>query len=186
MSHGETDSILWGVPSSHARTAPASCPDYCWGEAAFWGVHWGKWIKSHSIVNIKKKKKIGVLEILHPFKKAKIIILCVHREGETWGTLVANPRMSQLLDGSLQISNASLNDSGQYTCTVSNSKITITAELDVLSEFHMLEYSCILDFISCYRFHFRLLGSLLLLMFTLVNAFLCSIILIQGTNRKNE
>ncbi|XP_050953349.1 neural cell adhesion molecule L1.2 isoform X1 [Labeo rohita] len=55
-------------------------------------------------------------------------------EGETWGALVANPRMSQLLDGSLQISNASLNDSGQYTCTVSNSKITITAELDVLNK----------------------------------------------------
>uniref|UniRef100_A0A8C1ZIF0 Neural cell adhesion molecule L1 n=1 Tax=Cyprinus carpio TaxID=7962 RepID=A0A8C1ZIF0_CYPCA len=55
-------------------------------------------------------------------------------EGETWGALVANPRMSQLLDGSLQISNASLNDSGQYTCTVSNSRITITAELDVLNK----------------------------------------------------
>uniref|UniRef100_A0A8C1PA37 Neural cell adhesion molecule L1 n=1 Tax=Cyprinus carpio TaxID=7962 RepID=A0A8C1PA37_CYPCA len=55
-------------------------------------------------------------------------------EGETWGALVANPRMSQLPDGSLQISNASLNDSGQYTCTVSNSKITITAELDVLNK----------------------------------------------------
>uniref|UniRef100_A0A9J8BP20 L1 cell adhesion molecule, paralog a n=1 Tax=Cyprinus carpio carpio TaxID=630221 RepID=A0A9J8BP20_CYPCA len=52
----------------------------------------------------------------------------------TWGALVANPRMSQLPDGSLQISNASLNDSGQYTCTVSNSKITITAELDVLNK----------------------------------------------------
>uniref|UniRef100_A0A9J8A404 Neural cell adhesion molecule L1 n=1 Tax=Cyprinus carpio carpio TaxID=630221 RepID=A0A9J8A404_CYPCA len=77
---------------------------------------------------------IGVLEILHPFKKAKMNILCVNREGETWGALVANPRMSQLLDGSLQISNASLNDSGQYTCTVSNSRITITAELDVLNK----------------------------------------------------
>ncbi|XP_059397547.1 neural cell adhesion molecule L1-like isoform X2 [Carassius carassius] len=55
-------------------------------------------------------------------------------EGETWDALVANSRMSQLPDGSLQISNASLNDSGQYTCTVSNSKITITAELDVLNK----------------------------------------------------
>ncbi|XP_051518124.1 neural cell adhesion molecule L1-like [Myxocyprinus asiaticus] len=55
-------------------------------------------------------------------------------EGESWGALVANPRMSQLSDGSLQISNASLNDSGQYTCTVNNSKITITAELDVLNK----------------------------------------------------
>ncbi|TRY66476.1 hypothetical protein DNTS_005367 [Danionella cerebrum] len=54
-------------------------------------------------------------------------------EGESWGALVANPRMSQLVDGSLQINNASLNDSGQYTCTVSDSKITITAELDVLT-----------------------------------------------------
>ncbi|XP_067302078.1 neural cell adhesion molecule L1.2 isoform X2 [Pseudorasbora parva] len=55
-------------------------------------------------------------------------------EGESWGALKANPRMSQLSDGSLQISNASLNDSGQYTCSVSNSKITITAELDVLNK----------------------------------------------------
>uniref|UniRef100_A0A671TAB3 Neural cell adhesion molecule L1 n=1 Tax=Sinocyclocheilus anshuiensis TaxID=1608454 RepID=A0A671TAB3_9TELE len=55
-------------------------------------------------------------------------------EGETWAALEANPRMSQLPDGSLQISNASLNDSSQYTCTVSNSKITITAELDVLNK----------------------------------------------------
>uniref|UniRef100_A0A672S640 Neural cell adhesion molecule L1-like n=1 Tax=Sinocyclocheilus grahami TaxID=75366 RepID=A0A672S640_SINGR len=55
-------------------------------------------------------------------------------EGETWGALEANPRMSQLPDGSLQISNPSLNDSSQYTCTVSNSKITITAELDVLNK----------------------------------------------------
>ncbi|XP_021325404.2 neural cell adhesion molecule L1.2 isoform X1 [Danio rerio] len=55
-------------------------------------------------------------------------------EGESWGALVANQRMIQLSDGSLQISNASLNDSGQYTCTVNNSKITITAELDVLNK----------------------------------------------------
>ncbi|KAK9954145.1 hypothetical protein ABG768_016241 [Culter alburnus] len=55
-------------------------------------------------------------------------------EGESWGTLIANPRMSQLSDGSLQIRNATRNDSSQYTCTVSNSKITITAELDVLNK----------------------------------------------------
>ncbi|XP_026055868.1 neural cell adhesion molecule L1-like isoform X2 [Carassius auratus] len=55
-------------------------------------------------------------------------------EGETLGALASNPRMRQLLDGSLQISNASLDDSGQYTCTVSNGKITITAELDVLNK----------------------------------------------------
>ncbi|XP_039507782.1 neural cell adhesion molecule L1.2 isoform X2 [Pimephales promelas] len=55
-------------------------------------------------------------------------------EGESWGSLIANPRMNPLSDGSLQISNASLNDSGLYTCTVSNSKITITAELAVLNK----------------------------------------------------
>uniref|UniRef100_A0A8C1P9W2 L1 cell adhesion molecule, paralog a n=1 Tax=Cyprinus carpio TaxID=7962 RepID=A0A8C1P9W2_CYPCA len=54
---------------------------------------------------------------------------------ETFGSPQPNVTwMSQLPDGSLQISNASLNDSGQYTCTVSNSKITITAELDVLNK----------------------------------------------------
>ncbi|KAA0707192.1 Neural cell adhesion molecule L1 [Triplophysa tibetana] len=55
-------------------------------------------------------------------------------EGESWGSLIANPRMIQTPDGSLQINNASLNDSGQYTCTVKNDKITITAELDVLNK----------------------------------------------------
>ncbi|XP_057175996.1 neural cell adhesion molecule L1.2 isoform X1 [Triplophysa rosa] len=55
-------------------------------------------------------------------------------EGESWGSLIANPRMIQISDGSLQINNASLNDSGQYTCTVKNDKITITAELDVLNK----------------------------------------------------
>ncbi|XP_067226797.1 neural cell adhesion molecule L1.2 [Chanodichthys erythropterus] len=55
-------------------------------------------------------------------------------EVEPWGALIANPRMSQLSDGSLQIRNATRNDSSQYTCTVSNSKITITAELDVLNK----------------------------------------------------
>lgn len=61
-------------------------------------------------------------------------MLCFYREGESWDSLTDNPRMIQLFDGSLQINNASLNDSGQYTCTVKNDKITITAELDVLSE----------------------------------------------------
>ncbi|XP_073731454.1 neural cell adhesion molecule L1.2 isoform X1 [Misgurnus anguillicaudatus] len=55
-------------------------------------------------------------------------------EGESWGDLFTNPRMSLLSDGFLQINNASLNDSGQYTCTVKNDKITITAELDVLNK----------------------------------------------------
>lgn len=68
-------------------------------------------------------------------------ILCFYREGESWDSLMANPRMIQLSDGSLQINNASFNDSGQYTCTVKNDKITITAELDVLSELQMHEYT---------------------------------------------
>lgn len=67
------------------------------------------------------------------------IVFC--REGESWGSLIANPRMIQTPDGSLQINNASLNDSGQYTCTVKNDKITITAELDVLSELCIQEYA---------------------------------------------
>lgn len=88
-------------------------------------------------------------------------ILCVHREGESWGALIANPRMSQLSDGSLQIRNASRNDSSQYTCTVSNSKITITAELDVLSELYMRECSCLHAYLIYNWFHFRPLGSFL-------------------------
>lgn len=34
----QTGSCRESFPA-HARTAPASCPDYCWGEAALWEVH---------------------------------------------------------------------------------------------------------------------------------------------------
>uniref|UniRef100_A0AAY4D295 Neural cell adhesion molecule L1.1 n=1 Tax=Denticeps clupeoides TaxID=299321 RepID=A0AAY4D295_9TELE len=45
----------------------------------------------------------------------------------------ANARMYQLTDGALQITNASREDSGRYTCSVHNSNQSISAQLDVLN-----------------------------------------------------
>ncbi|XP_072512524.1 neural cell adhesion molecule L1.2 isoform X2 [Salminus brasiliensis] len=54
-------------------------------------------------------------------------------EGDSWDSVLSNPRMTQLSNGTLQISNASRNDTGLYTCSVDEAKITITAELEVLN-----------------------------------------------------
>ncbi|XP_060794489.1 neural cell adhesion molecule L1.2 isoform X2 [Neoarius graeffei] len=53
-------------------------------------------------------------------------------EKETWDAVMSNSRMNQLSSGTLEISNVSHNDSGLYTCSVGEDKISITAELEVL------------------------------------------------------
>ncbi|KAB5546132.1 hypothetical protein PHYPO_G00068610 [Pangasianodon hypophthalmus] len=54
-------------------------------------------------------------------------------EGETWDSVMSNSRMNQLSNGTLEISNVSHNDTGVYTCSVGEDKLTITAELEVLN-----------------------------------------------------
>ncbi|KAI1899907.1 hypothetical protein AGOR_G00066600 [Albula goreensis] len=48
-------------------------------------------------------------------------------------SVLANNRMSQLTNGSLQISNATLEDRGLYTCAIVNSNLSLDAQLDVLN-----------------------------------------------------
>lgn len=64
------------------------------------------------------------------------LCVCVRilREGQTWDAVMSNSRMNQLSNGTLEISNVSRNDTGLYTCSVGKDKLTITAELEVLSE----------------------------------------------------
>ncbi|KAJ8259203.1 hypothetical protein COCON_G00182150 [Conger conger] len=52
----------------------------------------------------------------------------------TWGDLVlSDPRMSLPPGGSLQISNTSMEDAGWYNCSVLNSNLSITAQLQVFN-----------------------------------------------------
>lgn len=62
------------------------------------------------------------------------MFVCVLRERETWDFVISNSRMNQLSNGTLEISNVSYNDTGLYTCSVGEDKLSITAELEVLSE----------------------------------------------------
>lgn len=62
------------------------------------------------------------------------LFVCILREKETWDAVMSNSRMNQLSSGTLEISNVSHNDSGLYTCSVGEDKISITAELEVLGE----------------------------------------------------
>ncbi|XP_036448228.1 neural cell adhesion molecule L1.2 isoform X2 [Colossoma macropomum] len=54
-------------------------------------------------------------------------------EGESWDSVLTNPRMTVLSNGTLEISDTSHNDTGLYTCSVDEAKITISAELEVLN-----------------------------------------------------
>ncbi|XP_047662765.1 neural cell adhesion molecule L1.2 isoform X2 [Tachysurus fulvidraco] len=54
-------------------------------------------------------------------------------EDETWEPVMSNPRMNQLGNGTLEISNVFHNDTGLYTCSVVGHKLSITAELEVLN-----------------------------------------------------
>ncbi|XP_078144162.1 neural cell adhesion molecule L1.1-like [Centroberyx gerrardi] len=59
-------------------------------------------------------------------------------EGEDMDPLLSDPRVSLLTNGTIELSNASRNDSGAYTCTVKHTNISITAHLEVLNRTVML------------------------------------------------
>uniref|UniRef100_A0A8K9V7Z8 L1 cell adhesion molecule, paralog a n=1 Tax=Oncorhynchus mykiss TaxID=8022 RepID=A0A8K9V7Z8_ONCMY len=48
-------------------------------------------------------------------------------------SLLADPRVNLLTNGSLQITNVSHDDEGLYTCSISNTNMSINAELEVLN-----------------------------------------------------
>uniref|UniRef100_A0A8C9W092 L1 cell adhesion molecule, paralog a n=1 Tax=Scleropages formosus TaxID=113540 RepID=A0A8C9W092_SCLFO len=49
-------------------------------------------------------------------------------------TLLSDPRVSQLANGTLQIASIAQEDAGLYTCSVPGANLSITAELDVLNK----------------------------------------------------
>ncbi|MFT7804597.1 neural cell adhesion molecule L1-like [Arapaima gigas] len=55
-------------------------------------------------------------------------------ESESLDTLLSDPRMSQLANGTLQITNIIQEDAGLYTCSVLSANLSITAQLEVLNK----------------------------------------------------
>ena len=62
--------------------------------------------------------------------------VCVCRESEGMELLLSDPRVSLLTNGTLELTNASREDAGTYTCSLTHTNISITAHLEVLSESH--------------------------------------------------
>lgn len=58
----------------------------------------------------------------------------VHRESSSILGPLADPRVNLLTNGGLEISNVSHDDEGIYTCAVQNSNVSVSAEVEVLSE----------------------------------------------------
>lgn len=56
--------------------------------------------------------------------------------GEDVGSLLSDPRVSLLTNGTLVLSNVTHDDGGTYTCSVERTSISITAHLEVFSESH--------------------------------------------------
>lgn len=64
-----------------------------------------------------------------------ILCVCVfNRESGSSSNLLADPRVNQLTNGGLEISNITQDDEGFYTCSVQNTNLSVIAELEVLSE----------------------------------------------------
>lgn len=56
-------------------------------------------------------------------------------------SLLEDPRVNPLTNGSLEISNVTHDDSGVYTCSVPNTNLSVTAVLEVLSESELVTLS---------------------------------------------
>ncbi|XP_053498627.1 neural cell adhesion molecule L1.1 isoform X1 [Ictalurus furcatus] len=54
-------------------------------------------------------------------------------ESEEFGSVLSNPRMSQMTNGTLHITNVSYDDAGTYLCSIKKTNISITALLVVLN-----------------------------------------------------
>ncbi|XP_064160877.1 neural cell adhesion molecule L1-like isoform X1 [Anguilla rostrata] len=54
-------------------------------------------------------------------------------DSPSWDSVLSNPRMSILTTGVLQVNNTSMEDAGLYTCSVLNSNLSITAQLQVFN-----------------------------------------------------
>lgn len=71
-----------------------------------------------------------------------LYVYCLHvcvvcRVNADMVPLLSDPRVSLLTNGTVELSNVSYADSGEYICSVRNANISITANLEVFSESHM-------------------------------------------------
>lgn len=62
------------------------------------------------------------------------VCVCVCRAREDIVSLISDPRVSLLTNGTIQLVNATHEDSGVYTCSVKHTDIFITANLEVFSK----------------------------------------------------
>lgn len=70
------------------------------------------------------------------------VCVCVSFIRESGGlSILADPRVNLLTNGGLEISNVTHDDKAIYTCSVKNSNLSVSAELEVLSEFDHLSHS---------------------------------------------
>ena len=60
--------------------------------------------------------------------------MCLLSDSDSAPSLLADPRINLLTNGTLQINNVSHSDATLYTCSVANSNQSIDAELEVLSK----------------------------------------------------
>ena len=58
----------------------------------------------------------------------------VSRENGSAFSLLADPRVNLLTNGGLEITNVTHDDEDNYTCSVQNTNLSISANLEVLSE----------------------------------------------------
>lgn len=57
-----------------------------------------------------------------------------HRESSSISLPLADPRVNLLINGGLEVSNVSHDDEGTYTCSIQSSNVSVSVELEVLSE----------------------------------------------------
>lgn len=64
-----------------------------------------------------------------------------HRESSSISLPLAEPRVNLLTNGGLEVSNVSHDDEGIYTCSIQNNNVSVSAVLEVLSEWECLSRS---------------------------------------------
>lgn len=81
-------------------------------------------------LNNSQHNKLSEMEI--HWNDSLIWFLCRFREDDI--PLLSDERASLFTNGTIGLGNVSHNDQGLYTCSVDNTKISITANLEVFSK----------------------------------------------------
>lgn len=69
------------------------------------------------------------------FKLMSVCVCAFHRERNNGSSfLLADRRVNPLSNGWLEIANVTHGDDGIYTCTVPNSNLSISVELEIFSQ----------------------------------------------------